>query len=105
MVGFLIDTRTKEIGVRKVLGASVANVLGLIGTHFTILIGVAFVIITPIAYYLMNDWLGTFVYHIDMGVVIILLPLIIVMAITALSIGFQTIKAALDNPVRSLRTE
>lgn len=105
MVGFLIDTKTKEIGVRKVLGASVANVLGLIGTHFTILIGVAFVLITPIAYYLMNDWLETFVYHIDMGALIVLLPVVIVMVITALSIGFQTIRAALDNPVKSLRTE
>ncbi len=105
MVGFLIDTKTKEIGVRKVLGASVANVLGLIGAHFTILIGVAFVLITPIAYYLMNDWLETFVYHIDMGVLIVLLPVVIVMVITAFSIGFQTLKAALDNPVKSLRTE
>ncbi len=105
MVGFLIDTKTKEIGVRKVLGASVANVLGLIGAHFSSLIGVAFVLITPIAYYLMNGWLETFVYHIDMGILVVVVPVIIVMVITALSIGFQTIKAALDNPVKSLRTE
>ncbi|MEM8895739.1 MAG: ABC transporter permease, partial [Bacteroidota bacterium] len=74
MVGFLIDTKTKEIGVRKVLGATIWNILIVISNHFTLLIVVAFVLITPVAYYLMNDWLETFVYRIDLGPFIILLP-------------------------------
>ena len=105
LVSFMAVQRTKEIGVRKVLGASVANIVYLFSKEFTILIAVAFVVAAPVAYFMMNNWLNDFVYRIKLGVRFFLLAIIISIFIAWITVGYKAIKAAIANPVKSLRTE
>jgi putative ABC transport system permease protein len=104
-VSFMAVRRTKEVGIRKVLGASVINIIYLISKEFTLLIGIAFLIAAPLAYYLMHQWLQNFAYRIDIGVGIFLLTMLISEIIAWLTVGYQAIKAAVANPVKSLRAE
>jgi putative ABC transport system permease protein len=104
-VSFMAVQRTKEIGVRKVLGASVINIVYLISKEFTVLIGVAFLIAVPIAYYFMHQWLQKFAYRTTVGVGLFLLTFLAAEIIAWLTVGYQAIKAAVANPVKSLRTE
>jgi putative ABC transport system permease protein len=104
-VSFMAVQRTKEIGVRKVLGASVIEIVYLISKEFTVLIGVAFLISAPIAYYFMHQWLEKFAYRTTIGVGLFLLTFLAAEMIAWLTVGFQAIKAAVANPVKSLRTE
>jgi putative ABC transport system permease protein len=97
--------RTKEIGVRKVLGASVGSILTLVSRDLLILIGIAVVIATPITWYIMDQWLEGFAGRITMGVLTFVLPCIGVLMVAALTISVHTLKAARTNPVRSLRYE
>jgi ABC-type antimicrobial peptide transport system permease subunit len=97
--------RTKEVGIRKVLGASVINIIYLFSKEFTLLIGIAFLIATPLAYYFMHQWLQNYAYRIDIGVGIFLLTILISEIIAWLTVGYQAIKAAVANPVKSLRAE
>lgn len=102
---FMAKQRTKEIGIRKVLGASVRNITALISKDFLKLVLMAFIISSPIAYYLMNGWLQDFAYKIKISWWVFVLTGSIAMLITILTIGFQSIKSARANPVKSLRTE
>jgi len=104
-VSFMAEQRTKEVGIRKVLGASVSGIVYLFSKEFTMLIGVAFLIATPLAYFFMHKWLQHFAYRIDIGVGIFLLTILISEMIAWLTVGYQAIKAAIANPVKSLRTE
>lgn len=104
-VSFMAVQRTKEVGIRKVLGASVFNILYLISREFTVLIGIAFLLAAPIAYYVMHKWLQNFAYRINIGLGIFLLTIFISQIIAWLTVGYQAIKAALANPVKSLRAE
>lgn len=97
--------RTKEIGVRKVLGASVSSILTLVSKDLLILIAVAVVLATPITWYIMSQWLQGFAGRIDMGILTFLLPCAGVLLIAALTISIHTLKAARTNPVTSLRYE
>jgi putative ABC transport system permease protein len=97
--------RIKEIGVRKVLGASVANIVLLLSKDFVILIGVAFVIAAPIAWWIMHQWLQGFVYRIGISAWIFIGAGLLAVIIALATISFQAIRAALSNPVKSLRTE
>src|SRR5436189_873275 len=97
--------RTKEIGIRKVLGASVPNILYLLSKDFLLLIAIAFVIAVPVAWWVMNSWLHDFPYRILISWVVFLIAGIAALVIALLAIGLQAIKAALANPVKSLRTE
>jgi ABC-type antimicrobial peptide transport system permease subunit len=97
--------RTKEIGVRKVLGASVTSIVGLLGKEFIVLVIIAIIIAIPLAYYGMNKWLENFVYKADISYWLFIAASSIAVGIAALTISFQAIKAALANPVKSLRTE
>jgi putative ABC transport system permease protein len=97
--------RVKEIGIRKVLGASVPHLLGLLSKEIIILILVANVIAWPVAYYFMKDWLNSFAYHIDMNVMVYLLSALIAVVISILTVSAQTIKAATSNPARTLKYE
>ena len=102
---FSISQRIKEIGVRKVLGASTAGIVGLLSKDFLKLVGIATVIAFPIAWFAMHNWLQDFAYRISMPWWIFILAGIIAAAVALVTISFQTIKAALSNPVKSLRTE
>ena len=102
---YAIQQRTKEIGVRKVLGASAANIALLVSNQFVRLVIIAFVIAAPIAWYAMNKWLQDFTYRINISWLIFVLTGIITILITVLTVSFQSVKAALMNPVKSLRTE
>ena len=102
---FVIEQRTKEIGIRKVLGASVNNVLLLVSKEFLLLVMIAFIISIPVTWWAMNKWLQDFAYRININVWIFAAAGIAVILIALLTISFQTIKAAIANPVKSLRTE
>jgi len=108
LLGLVIYTttqRTKEIGVRKVLGASVSHIVALITKDFLLLIVIAFVIAAPLAWIGMNKWLNNFAYRTDISWWIFALGIAVMIVIALLTLGFQTIKAAVANPVKSLRSE
>ena len=102
---FAITQRVKEIGIRKVLGASVTNIVTLLSTDFLKLVGIAAVIAFPLAWYAMNTWLQDFAYRINIPWWVFLLAGIIAAVIAFATISLQAFKAAVSNPVKSLRTE
>ena len=105
LASFMAVQRIKEVGIRKVLGASVSNVIYLFSKEFIILIAIAFVIASPIAWYFMDDWLRDYPYRINLSWWIFLAGGIGAIIIALITVSFQAIKAAIANPVRSLRTE
>ena len=105
LVSYMAVQKTKEVGVRKVLGATVGNIVVMFSKEFTLLISIAFVIAVPVAWYFMNEWLQNFVYRIHMGVGVFLLAICSSLLIAWITVGYRAIKAALANPVKSLRTE
>jgi putative ABC transport system permease protein len=100
-----IEQRTKEIGIRKVLGAAISRIVVLISKEFIILISIAFVIAVPVGYYFIHKWLQDFAYRIHIGWWMFALAGALVIIIALLTMSFQAIKAAVANPVKSLRTE
>ncbi len=102
---YTAERRTKEIGIRKVLGASVQNVVAMLSKDFLKLVLIASVIAFPVAYYAMNNWLQSFAYRTEVNWWIFVLATGIVSAIALLTISFQSMKAAVANPVESLRSE
>ena len=102
---YTAQVKTKEIGIRKVLGASVGSVVQLIGRDFLKLVIIATVIATPLAYWAMNKWLQEFAYRIDISGWTFAIAAIISLVIALIAISFQSIKAGIANPVKSLRTE
>ena len=105
LVSFMAVQKTKEVGIRKVLGASVQSIVFLFSREFTLLIGIAFVVATPIAYYFMHKWLAGFHYHITLGAGIFILSIVFSLFIAWMTVGFKALRAALVNPVKSLKTE
>jgi ABC-type antimicrobial peptide transport system permease subunit len=108
LTGLVIYTttrRTKEIGVRKVLGASVLSIATMIAKEFILLVMLAFVIATPLAWLGMHRWLENFAFHKAINWWIFLLAGLLMVCIALVTLGFQTIRAAMANPVRSLRAE
>lgn len=100
-----IQQRTKEIGVRKVLGASIPSIVALLCKDFLKLVVIAIVIASPVAWYAMNKWLDDFAYKIDIAWWVFALAGLLAIGIAILTVSFQSIKAALMNPVKSLRSE
>ncbi len=105
LAAFTAEQRTKEIGVRKVLGASIPQLIVLLSTEFTKLVALALLLAAPIAFYAMNQWLAEFAYHTQIGLATFLLAGLIALTIAWLTVSYQAIKAALANPVDSLRYE
>ena len=105
LVSFMAVQRVKEVGVRKVLGASVASVIYLFSKEFIILVAIGFVIASPVAWYFMDKWLQDYVYRINISWWIFLMGGISAVVIALVTVSFQAIKAAIANPVKSLRAE
>jgi len=105
LISFMAIQRTKEVGIRKTLGASVSSIVYLFSKEFTILIIVAFAISVPLGWYFMNKWLQNFTYQIHIGPGIFLLAISVSVIIAWLTVGYKAVKAALVNPVKSLRSE
>jgi putative ABC transport system permease protein len=105
LASFMAVQRIKEVGIRKVLGASVSSVVYLFSKEFVMLIAIAFVIASPVAWYFMHKWLQDYVYRINLSWWIFLLGGIASIIIALATVSFQAIKAAIANPVRSLRSE
>lgn len=102
---FTAERRQKEIGIRKVLGASIANIVGLLSQDFLKLVLIAFVLAAPIAYYAMQYWLSNFAYHVAIRWWMFVLAGIVAIGTALLTVSFQSVKAAIANPIESLRNE
>ena len=105
LVSFMAAQKTKEVGIRKVLGASVQSIVYLFSKEFLLLIGVAFIISSPIGYFLMHQWLNGFYFHVALSWLVFFAAIFLSVIIAMLSVGFKAIKAAVANPVESLRSE
>jgi putative ABC transport system permease protein len=105
LAAYIAEQRTKEIGIRKVLGASIAQVWVLLSADFIILVGISCLIASPIALYFMHNWLQKYDYRISIGPGVFVLSAVMAIGVTLVTISFQAIKAALANPVNSLRSE
>jgi putative ABC transport system permease protein len=105
LVSFLVVAKTKEIGVRKVLGASIWNLASILSREFVLLVIVANVISIPLVIYFAQQWLEGFAYHMDINPMIFVLSIIFTMLITLVTVSIQTVHAALNNPVKALRSE
>jgi putative ABC transport system permease protein len=105
LAAFSAEQRKKEIGIRKVLGASVAGVVGLLSREFIWLVGIAFVLATPLSWWAMHKWLQGFAYKVSVSWWMFAVAGVLSIIIALLTVSFQAIKAALANPVKSLRSE
>jgi putative ABC transport system permease protein len=105
LVSYTVESRTKEIGIRKVLGASVSGIFSMLSKEFLLLIVIASVIAVPVGYYLMKQWLLEFAYRIELTPAVFLMAGLLVLLIAWLTVSLRTIKAAMSNPVEALRTE
>jgi putative ABC transport system permease protein len=105
IVSLVMEQRRKEIGVRKVLGASISSITGLLSKDFVVLVAIAFVISTPVAWYFLHQWLQNFEYRTDASWWIFGAAGLLTLAIALLTVGIQTVRAAFSNPVKSLRSE
>ena len=105
LASFTTLQRTKEIGIRKVLGASVGNILKILYKEFAYLLAIAFLIATPLAWLATSNWLQGYAFRMDIHWAFFVVPFLLIVAIAFLTVSFQSIKAALANPAKSLRTE
>ena len=105
LVSFMANQKTKEIGIRKVLGASVNQILNLFSKELLVLIGIAFLLAAPLGYYLMNDWLSGFEFRIGLSVWVFAAAIGFTLLIGAITTGLRSFRAATSNPVDSLRSE
>jgi putative ABC transport system permease protein len=105
LITYAAEQRVKEIGIRKVLGASVANVAGMLSKDFLLMVLISSAVALPLAWWGMHKWLQDFAYRVSIGWWVFAFAGILALLIALVTVGFQAIKAALANPVKSLRTE
>ena len=105
LVSFMAVQRTKEVGIRKTLGASVSHIVYLFSKEFTVLILISFAVSAPLGWYFMYKWLQTYTYRISLGPGIFIMAILVSMVIAWLTVAYKAINAALVNPVKSLKTE
>lgn len=105
LAAYTAERRTKEIGIRKVLGAGVAGIVGLLSADFLKLVGIALLIAAPLAYYLLDQWLADYAYHIELSWQVFAAAGFLAAAVAFLTVSFQSVKAALANPAQSLKSE
>ena len=105
LASFTAEQKKKEVGIRKILGASSTNILVLLSKEITWLVGIAFIVAIPISWYLMKSWLADFAYQIPLGFSIFLIAGLLALGIAWLTVGIQTMKTALSNPMETLRHE
>ena len=105
MASYIAELRTKEIGIRKVLGATISGILTLLSREFIKWIIIATIIAFPISWYVMNQWLQTFAYRMDLNVWLFLLSGLFALSVAIITVVFQTLKAAIANPIKALRYE
>ncbi|HEY2582990.1 MAG TPA: ABC transporter permease [Mucilaginibacter sp.] len=105
LVAFTAQKRQKEIGVRKIIGASVNSIIWMLATDFLKLVFIAILVAFPLSWWMMNKWLNGFAYRINIGLTVFIIACASVILITIVTVSFQAIKAALANPVKSLRSE
>jgi len=105
LAAFAAEQRTKEIGVRKVLGASVSNLTGLLSKEFLKLVSIAIVVAIPLSIWAMGKWLSNYAFHVPLSWWVIAMASVITILIALLTVSFQAVKAALANPIKSLRSE
>jgi ABC-type antimicrobial peptide transport system permease subunit len=105
LISFMAVQRRKEIGIRKVLGAPVRDIVVMLSREFTVLISIAFLIAAPVAWYFMQQWLQQYTFRITLGAWFFIATIAGSLVIAWLTVGYTAIKAAMANPVKSLRTE
>jgi len=105
LAAFMAENRVKEIGIRKVLGASVTGLITLLSKDFILLVGLSFAIASPIAWWLMSKWLQNYPLHTDIGYWVFILTGVASLFIALITVGFQALKAAMVNPIKNLRSE
>jgi ABC-type antimicrobial peptide transport system permease subunit len=105
LAAYMAENRIREIGVRKVLGASVASITTLLAREFVLLVGIAFVIAAPVAWFAMDKWLQGYGYRVDMGWTVFTASGALALVIAVATVSYQSVRAALANPVKSLRSE
>lgn len=102
---YVAERKIKEIGIRKVLGASVPNIVTMLSRDFIKLVMIAFVIAIPLGYFGMSKWLENFAYKIELGYIVFILAGVVSFLIAWFTVGFESLKAAMGNPVKALRNE
>jgi ABC-type antimicrobial peptide transport system permease subunit len=105
LISFMANQKLKEVGVRKVLGASAGSIVFLFSREFIKLIGIAFLIATPATWYLMQQWLDSFAYRISMPWVVFGIGLLSTLIISLITVSYRSVRAAVANPAETLRTE
>jgi ABC-type antimicrobial peptide transport system permease subunit len=105
LVMFMSKMKTKEVGIRKTLGASVINIINMFSWEFTQLVMIAFLLASPLAWWVMNKWLSNYSYHIDLDWQVFLFGLLVTIIVALLTVGHRSVKSALANPVDSLKVE
>jgi len=105
LAAYLAENRIREIGVRKVLGASVTSITTLLAREFVLLVGIAFIIAAPVAWFTMDKWLEGYGYRVDMGWTVFAMSGALALVIAVATVSYQSVRAALANPVKSLRSE